>query len=127
MWSRTGTADMKMIELECMIVDSSAADGFKLKLPGVVPDPRKWEHSLGSTEVDLVCRLGMGQGGGSSLSNRGGTRAGLGWFINRKIPRRCRALEARDVLGGKVAAWKDDDGDWYETGLHIFFGAYPNV
>nr|XP_023880331.1 15-cis-phytoene desaturase, chloroplastic/chromoplastic [Quercus suber] len=36
-------------------------------------------------------------------------------------------LESRDVLGGKVAAWKDDDGDWYETGLHIFFGAYPNV
>ena len=28
-------------------------------------------------------------------------------------------LEARDVLGGKVAAWKDEDGDWYETGLHI--------
>ena len=25
-------------------------------------------------------------------------------------------LESRDVLGGKVAAWKDDDGDWYETG-----------
>ena len=24
-------------------------------------------------------------------------------------------LEARDVLGGKVAAWKDEDGDWYET------------
>ncbi|PKA64026.1 Phytoene dehydrogenase, chloroplastic/chromoplastic [Apostasia shenzhenica] len=52
-------------------------------------------------------------------------------------------LEARDVLGGKktlhpnfswrvlsllqVAAWKDQDGDWYETGLHIFFGAYPNI
>ncbi|XP_008222708.1 PREDICTED: phytoene dehydrogenase, chloroplastic/chromoplastic [Prunus mume] len=36
-------------------------------------------------------------------------------------------LEARDVLGGKVAAWKDKDGDWYETGLHIFFGAYPNI
>ncbi|QHO37002.1 Phytoene dehydrogenase/chromoplastic [Arachis hypogaea] len=36
-------------------------------------------------------------------------------------------LEARDVLGGKVAAWQDEDGDWYETGLHIFFGAYPNV
>ncbi|MBD2099206.1 15-cis-phytoene desaturase [Trichocoleus sp. FACHB-591] len=36
-------------------------------------------------------------------------------------------LESRDVLGGKVAAWKDEDGDWYETGLHIFFGAYPNV
>jgi 15-cis-phytoene desaturase len=36
-------------------------------------------------------------------------------------------LESRDVLGGKVAAWKDEDGDWYETGLHIFFGAYPNI
>jgi len=36
-------------------------------------------------------------------------------------------LEARDVLGGKIAAWKDKDGDWYETGLHIFFGAYPNM
>jgi 15-cis-phytoene desaturase len=30
-------------------------------------------------------------------------------------------------VGGKVAAWKDSDGDWYETGLHIFFGAYPNM
>ena len=36
-------------------------------------------------------------------------------------------LERRDVLGGKVAAWKDEDGAWYETGLHIFFGAYPNM
>ena len=36
-------------------------------------------------------------------------------------------LERRDVLGGKVAAWKDEEGDWYETGLHIFFGAYPNM
>ncbi|KAH8071268.1 oxidoreductase [Aureococcus anophagefferens] len=35
--------------------------------------------------------------------------------------------EARDVLGGKVSAWQDDDGDWIETGLHVFFGAYPNV
>merc|ERR1711906_48013 len=36
-------------------------------------------------------------------------------------------LEARDVLGGKVSAWQDKDGDWIETGLHIFFGAYPNM
>jgi len=36
-------------------------------------------------------------------------------------------VESRDVLGGKVAAWKDEDGDWYETGLHIIFGAYPNM
>ena len=36
-------------------------------------------------------------------------------------------LEARSVLGGKVAAWKDEDGDVTETGLHVFFGAYPNA
>ncbi|CAE7359131.1 PDS [Symbiodinium natans] len=36
-------------------------------------------------------------------------------------------LEARDCLGGKVSAWQDKDGDWVETGLHIFFGAYPNM
>jgi len=35
--------------------------------------------------------------------------------------------EARTVLGGKVSAWQDADGDWIETGLHIFFGAYPNM
>ncbi|MEN9207789.1 MAG: 15-cis-phytoene desaturase [Gloeomargarita sp. GMQP_bins_120] len=35
--------------------------------------------------------------------------------------------ESRDVLGGLVAAWRDEEGDWYETGLHVFFGAYPNL
>ncbi len=33
-------------------------------------------------------------------------------------------LEKRDVPGGKVSAWKDTDGDWVESGLHVFFGAY---
>ena len=36
-------------------------------------------------------------------------------------------FERRDVWGGLVAAWQDEDGDWTETGLHIFFGAYPNM
>ena len=36
-------------------------------------------------------------------------------------------MEARDVLGGKVAAWKDEDGDWYETGLHIFNRGISNI
>ena len=30
-------------------------------------------------------------------------------------------LERSEVLGGLVAAWKDQDGDWIETGLHNFF------
>ena len=29
-------------------------------------------------------------------------------------------LERGKVLGGKVSAWQDEDGDWIETGLHIF-------
>ncbi len=36
-------------------------------------------------------------------------------------------LERENVLGGLVAAWKDEDGDWLETGLHAFFGAYHNM
>jgi 15-cis-phytoene desaturase len=28
--------------------------------------------------------------------------------------------EARDVLGGKVSAWQDEDGDWIETGMLDF-------
>lgn len=36
-------------------------------------------------------------------------------------------LEKRGVPGGKVSAWKDSDGDWVESGLHVFFGAYHNL
>ncbi len=36
-------------------------------------------------------------------------------------------LEARDVLGGKVSSWCDADGDWIESGLHVFFGAYDEI
>lgn len=36
-------------------------------------------------------------------------------------------LEKRAVPGGKVSAWKDPDGDWVESGLHVFFGAYHNL
>lgn len=36
-------------------------------------------------------------------------------------------LEQRPILGGKVSAWKDADGDWIETGLHVFFGAYVEI
>jgi phytoene desaturase len=36
-------------------------------------------------------------------------------------------LEKRDIPGGKVSAWQDADGDWIESGLHVFFGAYHNL
>jgi 15-cis-phytoene desaturase len=36
-------------------------------------------------------------------------------------------LDKRAVPGGKVWAWRDADGDWVESGLHVFFGAYHNL
>ena len=35
-----------------------------------------------------------------------------------------KVLEKREIFGGKVSAWKDDEGDWIESGTHCFFGAY---
>jgi 15-cis-phytoene desaturase len=35
--------------------------------------------------------------------------------------------EKRPVLGGKWSSWRDADGDWIETGLHVFFGAYDEI
>ena len=36
-------------------------------------------------------------------------------------------LEQRPILGGKVSSWQDADGDWIESGLHVFFGAYVEI
>jgi uncharacterized protein with NAD-binding domain and iron-sulfur cluster len=36
-------------------------------------------------------------------------------------------LEGRDILGGKVSSWRDSEGDWIESGLHVFFGAYEEI
>ncbi|UZJ40483.1 FAD-dependent oxidoreductase [Prosthecochloris sp. SCSIO W1101] len=35
--------------------------------------------------------------------------------------------EKRKILGGKVSAWKDNDGDSIESGLHIVFGGYEQL
>jgi phytoene desaturase len=40
---------------------------------------------------------------------------------------RVTIIEKRDVAGGKVSSWQDGDGDWLESGLHVFFGAYRNL
>ena len=36
-------------------------------------------------------------------------------------------LEQRPILGGKVSSWRDAEGDWVESGLHVFFGAYVEI
>ena len=40
---------------------------------------------------------------------------------------RVTVFEKRDIAGGKVSSWQDDEGDWLESGLHVFFGAYRNL
>lgn len=47
------------------------------------------------------------------------------WLTDRGY--RVTVLEKRAVPGGKVSAWQDADGDWIESGLHVFFGAYHNL
>lgn len=55
----------------------------------------------------------------------GGGLAGL-TAAKRLVDRgfQVRLLEKRPIYGGKVSAWKDEDGDWIESGTHCFFGAY---
>ncbi|NTU58866.1 MAG: NAD(P)-binding protein [Chlorobiaceae bacterium] len=55
----------------------------------------------------------------------GGGLAGL-TAAKRLVDRgfQVRVLEKRPIYGGKVSAWKDDEGDWIESGTHCFFGAY---
>ncbi len=35
-----------------------------------------------------------------------------------------KLFEKRSIYGGKVSSWKDEEGDWIESGTHCFFGAY---
>ncbi len=55
----------------------------------------------------------------------GGGLAGLA-AAKRLVDRgfQVRVLEKRPIYGGKVSAWKDEEGDWIESGTHCFFGAY---
>jgi 15-cis-phytoene desaturase len=55
----------------------------------------------------------------------GGGLAGL-TAAKRLVDRgfQVRVLEKRPIFGGKVSAWKDQEGDWIESGTHCFFGAY---
>ena len=36
-------------------------------------------------------------------------------------------LEKREVWGGKVSSWQDQDGDFIESGVHIFFRTYKQL
>src|SRR5262245_33604876 len=58
----------------------------------------------------------------------GGGPAGLAcakWLNDRGYE--VIVLEKRAVPGGKVSSWRDADGDWVESGLHVFFGAYRTL
>ena len=65
------------------------------------------------------------QGNNRSVLILGGGLAGL-TAAKRLIDRgfSVKLLEKRSIYGGKVSSWKDDEGDWIESGTHCFFGAY---
>jgi 15-cis-phytoene desaturase len=68
------------------------------------------------------------QTGGNRVLILGGGLAGLA-AAKRLVDNgfQVELLEKRNILGGKVSSWKDADGDWIETGLHCFFGAYREI
>lgn len=81
-----------------------------------------------STEMTKKIQSLKGKGESKTVAVIGGGLSGLAcakYLVD--AGHKPIVLEARDCLGGKVSAWQDKDGDWIETGLHIFFGAYPNM
>jgi len=96
------------------------------------PEPKEIENTDNYRESTALTNklkaLGKANGNPKKVAIIGGGLAGLScakYLVDAgHVP---IVLERRDVLGGKVSAWQDKDGDWIETGLHIFFGAYPNM
>jgi len=88
--------------------------------------PRPCSASAALTEK--LKALGAANGAPKKVAIIGGGLAGLSCAKYLVDAGHHPVLYERDsVLGGKVAAWQDKDGDWVERGLHIFFGAYPNM
>src|SRR5579863_2655580 len=76
----------------------------------------------------------IGGAGASSRTARPTVLIGGGGLAGLAAARRLteagyavEVLEKRNILGGKWSAWRDEDGDWLESGLHVFFGAYEEI
>ena len=70
----------------------------------------------------------MGPGNGKHVVVAGGGIAGLTAAMALvKQGYEVDVFEKRPMLGGKWSSWRDRDGDWIETGLHVFFGAYEEI
>jgi 15-cis-phytoene desaturase len=81
-----------------------------------------------SEESTHTPHTGQASGGGKKVLIGGGGLAGLATAVRLlDAGYEVEILEKRDVLGGKWSAWKDADGEWIETGLHVFFGAYDEI
>ncbi|KAG8466919.1 hypothetical protein KFE25_008298 [Diacronema lutheri] len=92
------------------------------------PNVENTDNYRASTALTEKLKSLSAKGGSKSVAIVGGGLSGLAaakYLVD--AGHKPTVYEARDVLGGKVSAWQDADGDWIETGLHIFFGAYPNM
>ncbi|GAC1448668.1 MAG: FAD-dependent oxidoreductase [Ktedonobacterales bacterium] len=86
-------------------------------------------HSVGATEITGPNSAHAdGAQPGQKVVVVGGGLAGLTaakTLVDAGL--RVELLESRALLGGKVSSWRDEDGDWVESGLHVFFGAYREI
>jgi 15-cis-phytoene desaturase len=96
--------------------------------PHALPLHSSATHSESSELTRKLQSIGAANGSPKRVAIVGGGLAGLAcakYLVD--AGHHPVVLERANVLGGKVSAWQDKDGDWVETGLHIFFGAYPNM
>jgi 15-cis-phytoene desaturase len=108
-----------------------AATAGEINVVGDYPQPKQIKNTDNyriAEALSAKMKTLAGQGEKKKVAIIGGGLSGLsaGKYLS-DAGHDVQVLEARDVLGGKVSAWQDKDGDWIETGLHIFFGAYPNM
>ena len=126
---------MTMAVCQCWITSYSNIRSIGTKKSFVVmkdyPKPSRLENTQNFRDAGALSakfKELKGKGSPKKVAIIGGGLSGLAaarYLVDAgHIP---TVYEARDVLGGKVSAWQDKDGDWIETGLHIFFGAYPNM
>lgn len=101
--------------------------------PSNITPTHRSRHQAGSTMAAIVLDHTPPQQIDSTEDRPNVVIAGAGlaglsaaWYLSNS-GYKVTLLEKREIAGGKVSSWQDADGDWLESGLHVFFGAYRNL
>ncbi len=115
-----------LIIYQIIATSSSLSDFTTITAPRPTPS-RIYETRNYKGAHDLTQKLLSSPSTNKTVAVIGGGLSGLSAAFHLSPSHSVTLYEARKVLGGKTSAWKLDSGRMVETGLHIFFGAYPNM